>query len=228
MLFAARRPHLNLSNRSRSNRRVVALIAVVFVLAGISVAHPAPVPASLTYPMKEAFDRYVTLTDARNAEELHKSTPFLWVDALPEARRAEAYSAMNRGEVVIERLETRDSGNAIQCPGGLIHHWVGALWIPGATLSQTLALVQAYDRHVQVYSPFEVRSRILERNGDDFKVAIRYLRKKIITVVLDTVFQIDYHTLDVTHAWSHGRTESVREIKNHDTPSEYSFPEGEG
>jgi hypothetical protein len=110
----------------------------------------------------------------------------------------------------------------------LIHHWVGALWIPGATLAQTLALVQAYDRHVQVYSPFELRSQILEHQGNDFKVLIRYLRKKVITVVLDTVFQIDFHTLDATHAWSHGRTQSVREIKNHDTPSEYSFPEGEG
>jgi len=170
----------------------------------------------------------VTLTDARNAEELRQGTPFLWVDTLPEARRAESYSAMQRGEVVIERLETRDQGNAIQCPGGLIHHWVGALWIPGATLAQTLALVQAYDRHVQVYSPFELRSQILEHQGNDFKVLIRYLRKKVITVVLDTVFQIDYHTLDATHAWSHGRTQSVREIKNHDTPSEYSFPEGEG
>ena len=170
----------------------------------------------------------MTLTDARNAEELRHGTPFLWVDTLPEARRAESYSAMQRGEVVIERLETRDHGNAIQCPGGLIHHWVGALWIPGATLAQTLALVQAYDRHVQVYSPFELRSQILEHQGNDFKVLIRYLRKKVITVVLDTVFQIDYHTLDATHAWSHGRTLSVREIKNHDTPSEYSFPEGEG
>jgi len=85
MLFAARRPHLNLSNRSRSNRRGVTLIAVVYFLTGIPVAQPAPVPASLTYPIKEAFDRYVTLTDARNAEELRQGTPFLWVDTLPEA-----------------------------------------------------------------------------------------------------------------------------------------------
>ena len=227
MLLAARRPQSILHNRSRRARGAVTALAVVFILAGIPVAHPAPVPASLTYPIKEAFDRYVTLTDARNAEELSHGAPFLWVDALPEARRAESYSAMKRGEVVIERLETRDHGNTIPCPGGLIHHWVGALWIPGATLAQTLALVQAYDRHVQVYSPFELRSQILEHDGGDFKVSIRYFRKKVITVVLDTVFQIDYHTLDATHAWSHGRTQSVREIKNHDTPSEYSFPEGE-
>jgi hypothetical protein len=206
---------------------VVAVLAIISILAGTPVAHPAPVPASLTYPIKEAYERYVTLTDARNAEELRQGAPFLWMDALPEARRAESESAMKRGEVVIERLETRDHGNAIPCPGGLIHHWVGAVWIPGATLAQTLALVQAYDRHVQVYSPFELRSKILEHDGGDFKVSIRYLRKKIITVVLDTVFQIDYHTLDATHAWSQGRMQSVREIKNHDTPSETSFPEGE-
>jgi hypothetical protein len=206
---------------------MVVVFAGFFVFAGISSARPAPIPASITHPTSEAFERYVFLTDARNAEELRQGRQFLWVDALPEGRRAEAYSAMKRGDVVIDRLETRDSGKAIPCPGGLIHHWVGALWIPGATLSQTLALVQAYNQHAEIYSPFELRSRILERNGDDFKVSIRYLRKKVITVVLDTVFQIQYHAIDATHAWSYGRTQSVREIKNHDTPNESALPEGE-
>ena len=174
----------------------------------------------------EAYERYVALTDARNAAEVREGGPFLWVDTLPQARREETYNALKRGDVVIERLETRDNGDAITCPGGLIHHWVGALWIPGASLSQTLALVQAYNQHVKVYSPLELRSQILDHHGDDFKVLIRYLRKKVISVVLDTVLRIDYHTLDATHAWSHARIESVREIKDHDTPHEYALPEG--
>jgi hypothetical protein len=221
-------------NRSRSNaqrpvwrtRAVVAIFAGVFVFAKMPAAQPAPVPPSLSHPTAQAFERYVTLTDSRNAEELQQGGPFLWVDTLPEPRRAEAYSAMRRGEVAIERLETRDNGDAIACPGGLIHHWVGATWIPGATLAQTLALVENYNHHVQIYSPYELRSQILERNSDDFKVSIRYLRKKVITVVLDTIFQIDYHTLDATHAWSLGRMQSVREIKDHDTPREFALPEG--
>jgi hypothetical protein len=221
-------------NRSRSNlrkpiwrtRAFVAFLAAVFIFTEIPAAQPAPVPPSLSHPTAAAFERYVALTDSRNAEELRQGAPFLWVDTLPEGRRAEIYSAMRRGEVVIERLETRDNGAAIACPGGLILHWVGALWIPGATLSQTLALAQAYNRHAQVYSPLELRSRILEHNGDNFKVAIRYLRKKVITVVLDAVDQVDYHTIDATHAWSHDRMESVREIKDHDTPHEYALPEG--
>ncbi len=61
----------------------------------------------------------------------------------------------------------------------------------------------------RLLSNFELRSRILERDGDDFKVSIRYLRKKLITVALDTVFRINYHTLDATHAWSYSRMEGV-------------------
>jgi hypothetical protein len=226
MLLAAGRSRSNPCNRSRRARAGVTILAVVSSFAAIPAAHPAPASASLSYPTKEAYERYVALTDARNVAEVREGGPFLWVDTLPEARREETYNALKRGEVVIERLETRDKGDAISCPGGLIHHWVGALWIPGATLSQTLALVQDYDQHAQVYSPLELRSRILERNGDDFKVSIRYLRKKVISVVLDTVLRIDYHTLDATHAWSRARMESVREIKDHDTPHEYALPEG--
>jgi hypothetical protein len=228
MKTAAWRRSVEFRERLCRTRAVTAALAMTLIVAEMPVVESAPIPASMSYPVRDAFERYVTLTDSRNAEELDRGSPFLWVDALPGELRSQRYAAMRRGEVVVEKLETRDHGNAIPCPGGLIHHWVGAVWIPGATLPQTLALVQSYDRHVQVYSPFELRSRILERNGDNFKVSIRYLRKKIITVVLDAVFQIDYHALDATHAWSHGRTESVREIRNHDTPSETSFPEGQG
>src|SRR5260370_35921897 len=153
MKHATRQSYCSLRNRLSGTRALAGVFAVLFLVAEIPVARPTPVPASMSYPLKEAFERYVTLTDERNAEELTKGTPFLWIDALPEALRSEKYAAMKRGEMLVERLETRDSGNAIQCPVGLIHHWVGTLWIPGSTLSQTLALVQAYDRPVKGDSP---------------------------------------------------------------------------
>jgi len=175
----------------------------------------------------DAFDRYVALTDAQNDAELRDANAFLWVDALPEAQRSEAYAAMKRGDVVIAKRETRDSGKSIHCPGGLIHHWVGSVFIPGATLAQTLTLVEDYDHHTQVYAPYELRSHILAHDEGHFKVSFRYLRKKVITVVLDAVFDIDYHTMDATHVWSRGRTASVRQIKDHDTPQESALPEGD-
>jgi hypothetical protein len=169
----------------------------------------------------------VALTDAQNDEEVRDANAFLWVDALPEARRSEAYAAMKRGDVVIDKRQTLDNGQPIHCPGGLIHHWVGSVFIPGATLAQTLRLVEDYGHHTQVYAPYELRSQVLAHEGGHFKVSFRYLRKKIITVVLDAVFDIDYHTMDATHAWSRGRTVSVRQIEDHDTPHESALPEGD-
>ena len=202
------------------------LVFLVLSLTTTSLASE-PVPVNLRRPTLDAFDRYVALTDAQDAAEVRDAQAFLWVDTLPEARRSEAYAAMKRGDVVIDKRETRDHDEPIHCPGGLIHHWVGSVFIPGATLAQTLTLVEDYAHHTQVYAPYELRSQVLAHEGGHFKVSFRYLRKKIITVVLDAVFDIDYHTMDATHAWSRGRTVSVRQIEDHDTPQESALPEGD-
>src|SRR5260370_40264957 len=130
------RPCSNLGNPPGGAFGVAALVAIVFGFARTPAVQSAPLPASLSYPTKEAFERYVALTDARNTEELRQGSPFLWVDALPEARRAETYAAMKRGELMIERVETRNNGTIIEGPEGLIHHWIGPLWLPASTLPQ--------------------------------------------------------------------------------------------
>jgi len=76
--------------------RGCAILAVVSSFAVIPVAHPAPASASLSYPTKEAYERYVALTDARNVAEVREGGPFLWVDTLPQARREETYNALKR------------------------------------------------------------------------------------------------------------------------------------
>ena len=93
-------------------------------------------PAQATQLKPEAargFDRYVHLTEERLRMELQPGAAFLWVDGLPEPRRNDVRARLQRGDVVSERLETRDASGAIQTPGALIHHWVGTVFIPGAT-----------------------------------------------------------------------------------------------
>ena len=73
----------------------------------------------------EAFDRYVRVTEARMQTELDGQSPFLWVDQLSDDDRDEAYAELRAGEVVIDRLETRDGDEEIKIPDGKIHHWIG-------------------------------------------------------------------------------------------------------
>ena len=125
-------------------------LCTVAVWTGVVVALGA---AELKPQTIEAFDRYVRVTEARMQTELDGQSSFLWVDRLPDDEREEAYAKLRAGEVVIDRLETRDGDEKIKIPDGKIHHWIGTVLIPGVTLEQTMALVQDYDRYAEIYSP---------------------------------------------------------------------------
>ena len=80
----------------------------------------------------------------------------------------------------------------VKVPNGLIHDWIGAVFVPNATAEQALSLVQNYDNHKNIYKPEVMDSRLISHDGNDFKIFLRLLKKKIITVVLDTDHDVHY------------------------------------
>ena len=81
-----------------------------------------------------AFDRYVKATEARMKTEVSGDAPLLWLDRLAEDKRADVLAKLEMGEVVIERLETRDGRDEIDIPSGMVHHWVGTVLLPGVSV----------------------------------------------------------------------------------------------
>jgi hypothetical protein len=161
-----------------------------------------------------AFDEYVKLTDARSNEELQRGTNLLWIDALPESDRTQAYEALRRGEVKVQRLETRENGQKIRCPGGMIHHWAGVVFIPGAKLQGVLRVLQDYDHHAQYYAPDVERSKIESHDDDHFLVFLRFRRHKVITVVLNTQHDVRYFRDSVTREHSRSSAVRIAEVEN--------------
>jgi hypothetical protein len=161
-----------------------------------------------------AFDEYVKLTDARSDEELRRGMNLLWIDALPESDRGQAYEALKRGEVKVQRLETRENGEKMRCPGGMIHHWAGVVFIPGAKLQDVVRVLQDYDHQAQYYSPDVERSKIESHDGEHFLVFLRFRRHKVITVVLNTRHDVRYFRDSATR--EHSRSSAVRigEVEN--------------
>ena len=186
-----------------------------------------PAPPKLSSDTLAAFDRYVQLTDARNDEELRPGAPFFWTDALPEAQRASAYADLQRGAVKMRRLETRDAGRAIACPHGMIHHWVGLIFIPGVTLEDTLSLLHDYDHHATVYSPDVERSRLESRDGDHYRVFLRFRRHKIVTVVLNTEHDVRYFRDSATRAHSRSTAVRIAQVENAGSRDEREKPPGD-
>jgi len=200
--------------------------ALALVIAAAISSSPAAA-AQLKPETIAAFDRYVQASESKMAAEDYGGGQFLYLDGLPSDRRAAALERLQRGEVVIEKLETSANGKAITAPGGMIHDWIGTVFISGATLQQTLALEEDYDRHQEIFQPEVVRSKILRRNGGDFTVYFRLRKKKIITTILDTDHEVQYQVIDATHAESRSRTTRIQEVENAGQANESLKPVGD-
>jgi hypothetical protein len=185
--------------------------AVMLLLSGAQSARAAELkPATI-----DAFDRYIRQTEQR----LQWRQTFLWADESPgRAKR------VKQGEVVVEPTGAKP---LMEVPGGLIHDWVGAVFMPGSSLAATLEHVQDYD-HARTLHREVMDSRILAHSGNDYRVYMRLLKKKVITVVLDTEHDIHYFPIDATHCRSQSRTTKIAEVDNPGKPDERELPPGTG
>jgi hypothetical protein len=205
--------------------RTIAWVTATLLVCAL--AAPGRAEAAELKPEAVAgFDRYVRLTEQRMQTELKPGAAFLWVDGLPEAHRNNVYAQLQRGEVVASRLETPDSSGDLRVPGALIHHWVGTVFIPGASLQRVLTLLKDYDHHAVYFRPEVAKSKTLEHTGDDFKVYLRLTRKKIVTVVLDTEYEVHYEPLDAVRVQSRSYSTRIAEVAHPGESSERQMPPG--
>jgi hypothetical protein len=170
-------------------------------------------------------DKYVAVVERRIAAEVARPETFLWVDTLPTARQEDLMIQLRRGEVVTERLRVAEK---IDVPDGLIHHWVATIFIPGAHVRDTVALLRDYDRHAAIFAPNVVQSKTLERDGDHFRVFLRFYMKKVIAATLNTENDARFVTVAPDRAYSAIRSTRVAEVENAGTPAEHELPPGKG
>ena len=197
--------------------RLVAFLLVALALnqvPGSDARAADPALPKLKTETREAFDRYVKRVEARNEGELKRGTDLLWVDGLPEKQRAEAYAGLKSGEVKMQKLEILDNGKPMACPGGMIHHWTGAVFVPRAKLEDVLGVLEDYDKHSVYYAPDVERSKIASRDGDHFRVFLRFRRHKVITVVLNTEHEVQYFHDAPGRAHSRSSAVRIAEVEN--------------
>jgi hypothetical protein len=202
--------------------RSAASAASIVVVATLAT----PSAADLREATNVAFDRYVRVTEVRMGSEVAGTLPFLWIDRLPEPRRADAYATVRRGEIVVSRLETRDGGKPIEVPDGMCHHWVGTVFAPRAHIEQVVSLMQSYDRYPEIYRPAVRRSHIVSRSGDRFSVELQLFMKKVISVVLNTNNDVQYASAGAKRMHVRSYSTRIAEVSAAGTPQEREKPVG--
>jgi len=214
----------------------IAVAATILVLPAVVTTDSAetavsPPPEILDPELRPetlaAFARYVEATQARIDRQESRLDSFLYIDKLSEPQRSQVLASLKRGEVYMARLGTLDgSGRAITAPGAMIHHWIGDVFVPGASLQQALDLAQDYTRHQEIYQPEVVRSRLVSHTGDDFKIFYRLRKHKVITVTLDADMDVRYRRVDDAHWVSRSVSTRIAEVVDAGAPGEHQKPVG--
>jgi hypothetical protein len=167
----------------------------------------------------KAFKVYVSKVEARLAQR-HRSAAGFLADSGLDGKTDER---LRRGEVIVEKL-TPDKG---EVPGGMLHDWRGTAFVKGAKVADFERLMKDFTSYPQRYSPQVMQARIVSPRGnpvpDHFTATMRVKQKHVITVVMDTTYDIIYGRLDPTHGYSMSRSTNVTEIGDAGTEKEHAL-----
>lgn len=166
---------------------------------------------------KAAFQSYIAALETRFDAQNASPENYLWIDQQPQRREA-----VRKGQIQVQQI------NAPQVDGGTIEDWIGGAFMPGVTLDQVLRVDQDYANYAKYYAPEIVRVRLISHQGNRFQVFYRVKKDKIITVVLDTVHDVDFMPLTNDRYSVRSRSASVREVRNPGERDEKVLPPGEG
>lgn len=198
-------------------RRIITafLAALLLVLAG-SMASKA---AELNPETLKAWNKYIQAENSRLAECSHTSS-FLWSDQSPERIRR-----LRNGEILVVPV----GENPRSVPHGLIHHWVGAVFLANTSLDDVLAVVRDYSKYKDFYAPNVSDSTLLHQDGTGDAFSLRMLNKALLSkFALDAEFQDSYAQVDENRWYSVGYSTRIREIDNYGQPDEHALPPNTG
>jgi hypothetical protein len=162
-----------------------------------------------------AWDDYIRSVDLNVAQRAAGSKPFLWVDDSPEMQRRVQHS-----EVVITNHDPRN------VPQGLIHHWVGAIFVPNLTLDQVMSVLRSYDRYNELYKPLITKVAVLERDGDNVKLTVVAVQKAFsVTAAVETDDEVKIVRPAPNRVLITSTAVRVQEIADYGQPSQHLFAE---
>ncbi len=199
---------------SRTNLVHGLLILVPFVaVPGLVAAEPSPTAVS-------AFNSYVSSVESRIAQQHRSLSAFLALntsDGQTEAR-------LRRGDFIVEKLTP--SVDPVS-PGAMLHHWRGTAFAAGAKAADFERLMKDFNAYPHYFSPQVLKARVLARHDDRPQVLMRIRQHHVITVVMDTTYDITFGQLDPKHGYNLSRTTKISEIDSPGTDAERTLSSSE-
>jgi putative flippase GtrA len=190
-------------------RRFMSLPITAFVLVAVSAsAEAGPSAATLA-----GWRTYEAQIDARYSAAGSASNAFFALDRETQARGWR--DSVVRGQPVLIKVDPA----AVE--DGKIHHWIGAVFVPGLTVQAVVDRIQQKAGHESEHYEDVLASRLIERSGDRLLIFMKLRRTNLITVTYNTQHAVEYKRLGGTRASARSVATKIAELGSVGTPQEH-------
>jgi hypothetical protein len=186
----------------------VVLAALLLMIPCRALAGPSPRAVA-------SFNSYAEKVEARLEQQHQSANSFIATQDMVRLRN---------GELIVEKL-TPDSPAGF--PGAMLHHWRGTAFAAGATAGDFERLMRNYGSYPQIYAPQVTEAKVLSQQGDHYRVTMRVRQHHVITVVMDTTYDVSFARLDAQHGYSLSRSTRISEIDSPGTAKERALDPGQ-
>lgn len=193
---------------------------------GLAILVLLPVPAILNASELKpetlnGWDDYVRTANLRMHRNLRTGDPFLWIEEEPGRSQR-----VRQGEILISPARETSTWKVRD---GLIHDWIGAIFIPGVKISDVLAVVHDYSHYKDFYKPTLIESKLVGRTGEDYEFSMVGLKSVLFEkIVLEGQFESHCSQLDGGRHYCISYSTRVQEIKDYGQPDPHKLPTDEG
>jgi hypothetical protein len=188
--------------------RALLILLPILTFSGYLKAEPSSAAVS-------AFNSYVSAVESRLAQQHRSHDAFLSHVPFGQQR-----TNLQSGELIIDQI-TPSAGADI--PGALLHHWRGTAFAPGAKGADFVHLMRDFNNYPQHFSPQVIQAKILTQHDNYLQAAMRVRQQNVITVVMDSTYDIAFGQLDAQHGYSISRSTHIAEIDQPGTKTEHAL-----
>jgi hypothetical protein len=185
------------------SRKISLVVGLLLFLDGPRLMMAEPTRAAV-----EAFEVYCRRVEAGLVLQ-HRSVQGFEVLGAGEGERVRG------GEVVVERL-----AGVGDLDGAMVHDWRGTAFAPEATAADFERLMRDFEAYPQHFSPQVLEAKTVARDGDHLQAWMRVRQRHVITVVMDSRYDIVYGRMDARHGYSISRSTGMDEIAGSGTRGE--------
>jgi hypothetical protein len=168
-----------------------------------------------------AWNDYIRNADARMQPRLDGRQAFLWTD-----ESADRVSRVRQGEAVVDPVVGRGTQ---EVPNGLIHHWIGATFIPNARIDTLRAVLHDYDHYKEFYKPVVADSKMLACTPTDQEFAMTWRRRILfVSATIEGQYRAHDFAVDAQRGYTIADTTSIQEIQNYGRLGQNLLPPDNG